>query len=91
MVDDEFLERVGLKKGTRGVVNHEERGRILQAMDGCDFKAAAGGSLSNTLVALARLGGRSLNIAMIGSVGGDPLSEFYRYLLILNTVRFKLV
>ena len=83
MVDDEFLERLGLEKGTRKVVNHEERGRVLQAMDGCSYKAAAGGSLSNSLVALARLGGRSiggppLNVAMAGSIGSDPLGSFYR-------------
>lgn len=84
MVDDDFLQRLGLEKGTRKIVNHKERGRVLQAMDGCSYKAAAGGSLSNTLVALARLGSRSLggpslNVAMAGSVGNDPLGGFYRY------------
>ncbi|KAE8719517.1 Detected protein of confused Function [Hibiscus syriacus] len=83
MVDDEFLERLGLEKGTRKVINHEERGRVLRAMDGCSYKAAAGGSLSNSLVALARLGykpigGSALNVAMAGSVGSDPLGGFYR-------------
>ncbi|KAG1354282.1 putative sugar kinase slr0537 [Cocos nucifera] len=82
MVDDELLKRLGIEKGTRKVVNHEERGRVLRAMDGCCYKAAAGGSLSNTLVALARLGrwsvsGPVLNVAMAGSVGGDPLGGFY--------------
>lgn len=83
MVDDKFIETVGIEKGTRKVVNHEERGRVLRAMDGCSYKAAAGGSLSNTLVALARLGSRSvsgpnLNVAMAGSIGSDPLGGFYR-------------
>lgn len=83
MVENEFLEKLGLEKGTRKMVHHEERGRVLRAMDGCTYKAAAGGSLSNTLVALARLGSRSLggpplNIAMAGSVGSDPLGSFYR-------------
>lgn len=84
MVDDEFLHRLGIQKGTRKVVNHEERGRVLRAMDGCSYKAAAGGSLSNSLVALSRLGSsRSTNypelrIAMAGSVGSDPLGSFYR-------------
>ena len=93
MVDDEFLERLGLEKGTRKVVNHEERGRVLQAMDGCSYKAAAGGSLSNSLVALARLGGRSiggppLNVAMAGSIGSDPLGSFYRTKLRRANVNF---
>ncbi|CAH8275147.1 unnamed protein product [Arabidopsis lyrata] len=82
VVDDEFLEKLGLEKGTRKLINHEERGKLLQAMDGCSYKAAAGGSLSNTLVALARLGSQSigdrpLNVAMAGSIGGDPLGSFY--------------
>ncbi|MFS8023596.1 putative ribokinase [Helianthus anomalus] len=92
-VDDEFLMRLGLEKGTRKVVNHEERGRVLQAMDGCSYKAAAGGSLSNTLVALARLGGHPmsgapLNVAMAGSIGGDPLGGFYRTKLRRANVSF---
>lgn len=83
IVDDAFFEKLELEKGTRKLANHEERGRVLRAMDGCSYKAAAGGSLSNTLVALARLGTRHLgasplNVAMTGSVGSDPLGSFYR-------------
>ncbi|EOY10177.1 Ribokinase, putative isoform 2 [Theobroma cacao] len=93
MVDDEFLERLELEKGTRKVVNHEERGRVLRAMDGCSYKAAAGGSLSNSLVALARLGskpigGPMLNVAMAGSIGSDPLGGFYRAKLHRANVNF---
>ncbi|CAA0808646.1 pfkB-like carbohydrate kinase family protein [Striga hermonthica] len=88
IVDDEFLVRLGLNKGTRKIVNHEERGKVLRAMDGCSYKAAAGGSLSNTLSALARLGGQALNIAMAGSVGSDPLGGFYRSKLQRANVKF---
>ncbi|GAB4858156.1 hypothetical protein Ancab_009553 [Ancistrocladus abbreviatus] len=83
VIDDDFLVRLSLEKGRRKVVNHEERGKVLHAMDGCSYKAAAGGSLSNSLVALARLGsqpagGPILNVAMAGSIGSDPLGGFYR-------------
>nr|XP_043613100.1 uncharacterized sugar kinase slr0537 [Erigeron canadensis] len=93
IVNDDFLMRLGLEKGTRKVVNHEERGRVLQAMDGCSYKAAAGGSLSNTLVALARLGGHqmggpALNVALAGSIGSDPLGGFYRTKLRRANVSF---
>eukprot|EP01018_Ginkgo_biloba_P039901 Gb_02545 [translate_table: standard] len=93
MVEDGFLEKLGLEKGIRRVVGHEERGKVLRAMDGCSFKAAAGGSLSNTLVALARLGMGSnefpaLNVAMTGSVGSDPLGHFYRAKLQRASVNF---
>ncbi|XP_061346951.1 uncharacterized protein LOC133292549 [Gastrolobium bilobum] len=87
-VDDEFLKNLGLEKGTRKLVNHEERGRVLQAMDGCSYKAAAGGSLSNSLVALARLGASSINVAMAGSVGSDLLGGFYREKLRRANVQF---
>lgn len=87
------MERLGLEKGTRKLVNHEERGRVLRAMDGCSYKAAAGGSLSNSLVALARLGGKpiggpALNVAMTGSVGSDPLGGFYRLGIVLNMLNW---
>ncbi|XP_010553829.1 PREDICTED: uncharacterized protein LOC104823799 [Tarenaya hassleriana] len=93
VVDYGFLTKLGLEKGTRKIINHEERGKVLQAMDGCSYKAAAGGSLSNTLVALARLGSRSiggppLNVAMAGSIGGDPLGSFYRTKLRRANVNF---
>ncbi|KAJ7982637.1 pfkB-like carbohydrate kinase family protein [Quillaja saponaria] len=93
IVDDEFLKKLELEKGTRKLVDHEERGRVLQAMDGCSYKAAAGGSLSNSLVALARLGSRSiggptLNVAMAGSIGSDPLGGFYRTKLRRANVQF---
>ncbi|CAA7039692.1 unnamed protein product [Microthlaspi erraticum] len=93
VVDDEFLQKLDLEKGTRKLINHEERGKVLQAMDGCSYKAAAGGSLSNTLVALARLGcqsigDRPLNVAMAGSIAGDPLGSFYRTKLRRANVNF---
>ncbi|GMI91202.1 GENES NECESSARY FOR THE ACHIEVEMENT OF RUBISCO ACCUMULATION 5 [Hibiscus trionum] len=83
MINDEFFDRFRLEKRTRKAVNHEERGGVLRAMDGCNYKAAAGGSLFNSLVTLTRLGynpigGNDLNIAMAGSVGSDPLEGFHK-------------
>ena len=84
VVSEEFLERLGLEKGKRTVVGHEERSHVLRALDGESYKVSAGGSLSNTLVALARLGmshtqAEEVRVAMTGSVGSDPLGDFYRY------------
>jgi sugar/nucleoside kinase (ribokinase family) len=92
-VGDDFLEQLGLVKGIRKVVNHEERGKVLRALDGRSYKLSAGGSLSNTLVALARLGtastqSRTLNVAMTGSVGSDALGDFYRTKLLRAGVHF---
>ena len=63
----------------------EERGAILASLDGASYQISAGGSLSNTLMALARLsttgvqrsGARELRVAMAGLVGSDPLGAFY--------------
>ncbi|KAG6549627.1 hypothetical protein Mapa_008605 [Marchantia paleacea] len=93
IVEDGFLQALGLVKGTRKVVNHEERGNCIRALDGRNYKVTAGGSLSNTLVALARLGvgyndEPRLNVAMTGSVGSDALGDFYRTKLKRANVHF---
>ncbi|KAH8970367.1 hypothetical protein BDL97_02G085500 [Sphagnum fallax] len=93
MVGDDFLDKLGLVKGSRKVVDQEERGHVLGAVDGHSYKLAAGGSLSNTLVALARLGvatshNPTINVAMTGSIGGDTLGDFYRTKLLRANVHF---
>lgn len=92
-VSDEFLEELGLVKGTRKVVNLEERGKVVRALDPAHYKLSAGGSLSNTLVALARLGtvsgqNSAQNVAMTGSVGSDHFGDFYRTKLLRANVHF---
>ena len=63
-----------------------ERADIIEALDADAYKVSAGGSLSNSLVALSRLGTAAerqslqpagLRVAMAGVVGNDPLSHFY--------------
>lgn len=58
----------------------------MEALDGESYQIAAGGSLSNTLQALARLGaaaealgtGRNVRVGMAGLIGSDSLGAFYR-------------
>ena len=70
-VSDEFLQDVlgelnkennsgdkhAYKKGDRVIVSVDQLGSVLNKLDSTDFKVTTGGSLSNTLVALSRLGG----------------------------------
>jgi sugar/nucleoside kinase (ribokinase family) len=80
-VDDAFLTQLGLEKGSRKLIGHEERSEVLRRLDGESYACNAGGSLSNTLVALSRLGaaaGTPLPVGLAGSVGGDALGDFYR-------------
>jgi sugar/nucleoside kinase (ribokinase family) len=80
-VDDAFLASLRLDKGSRKLIGHEERSEVLRRLDGESYACNAGGSLSNTLVALSRLGaaaGTPLPVGLAGSVGGDALGDFYR-------------
>jgi sugar/nucleoside kinase (ribokinase family) len=85
-VDDEgdgdnsaILSQLGVPKGGRRVVSPAERGEhvaLLLESGAGEPRISAGGSLSNTLIGLARLGraaGRPLSVAMGGSVGGDDV------------------
>ena len=80
-VDDAFLAEFGVEKGKRRLISHEERGSVLSRLDGESYKCNAGGSLSNTLVALARLSaaaGAPLRVGLAAAVGGDALGDFYQ-------------
>ena len=80
-VDDSLLAQLALEKGSRKLIGHEERSEVLRRLDGESYACNAGGSLSNTLVALSRLGaasGAPLPVGLAGSVGGDALGDFYR-------------
>ena len=79
-VDDAFLAEWGVEKGTRKLISHEERGAILSRLDGESYKCNAGGSLSNTLVALSRLGAGAaspLRVGLAAATGSDALGDFY--------------
>lgn len=82
VVSKDMIRSLDLVSGQRQVVGHEARGRVLSALDGGSYKVSAGGSLSNTLVALARLCAKSSTsaprVGLIASVGSDALGDFYR-------------
>ena len=58
---------------------------MLSRLEGREYAISAGGSLSNTLMALARLSDASsrvlgeppLRVGMSGLIGSDPLGEVY--------------
>lgn len=92
-VDESLLNRLGVSKGGRRVINVEERGTALELLAGCDSVVSAGGSLANTLVGMSRLAAAQARaadkdvvaphmqprVAMAGCVGGgDALGEFAR-------------
>jgi len=83
-VGDDWLEELEVEKGARKLISVEERGKILEKLEGGSYQVTAGGSLSNTLMALSRLGSAAelqgsakLNVAMSGLIGSDRLGSFY--------------
>lgn len=84
-VEDGLLDELQLEKGSRSLIGVEERGAVLSLLEGREYAISAGGSLSNTLMALARLGEAGhrlageapLRVGMAGLVGADPLGGYY--------------
>ena len=69
-VDDAFLESESLAKGGMALID-AERAATLSAAIAAE-RELSGGSVANTMVGLADLGGRA---AFIGKVGTDSSSE----------------
>jgi sugar/nucleoside kinase (ribokinase family) len=65
------------------LISVEERTKILELLADHQYQISAGGSLSNTLIDLARLGNAnggegSIKVSMAGLVGGDAFGAFYK-------------
>lgn len=92
-VEDDVLQSLGLQKGARKVIGDEEIVDVFETVNYHDSAVAAGGSLSNTLLALARLGMRSngqpsIKVAMSAAVGNDKHGKLYREELEKENVNF---
>jgi len=71
-IDDEFLKRNLLQKGSMNLINLEDSDRILKE---CKIiKQISGGSAANTVVSLANLGN---NVEFIGRIKNDKFGNFF--------------
>ena len=71
-IDDEFLTRNLLKKGSMNLINLEDSSNIL---NDCNIiKKVSGGSAANTVVALANLGN---SVEFIGRIKDDYFGNFF--------------
>ena len=73
-VDDDFLEREGLEKGSMRLIDAEEASRLYDHMG--PAREISGGSAANTVAGVAALGGRA---GFIGQVAEDQLGEIFRH------------
>ena len=71
-IDDEFLKRNLLEKGSMNLINLENSDKILKE---CGItKQISGGSAANTVVSLANLGN---NVEFIGRIKNDKFGNFF--------------
>jgi sugar/nucleoside kinase (ribokinase family) len=84
-VEEDFIVRMGLKKGHMELVDARRQAQVLAALTRHAINRCSGGSAANTVVGVAELGGRA---AYCGKVGDDELGRFYRDDLDAVGVRF---
>ncbi|MHB1426750.1 MAG: adenosine kinase [Gemmataceae bacterium] len=74
-VSDEEFAALGLKRGSTQLVSLEEQQALLKRFEGREPRLVSGGSLANSVVAFAQLGGQA---AFLGCVGDDRYGLFYQ-------------
>lgn len=72
--DDVLLGQVGLPKGGMTLIDEVRQKELRAGMEGLPMEQATGGSAGNTMLALARLGGKA---GFVGKVGRDAFGKFY--------------
>jgi sugar/nucleoside kinase (ribokinase family) len=72
---DSFLADYGLEKGSMQLVDRDFSNRVLEGATALKKELASGGSASNTIHGLARMG---VPAGFIGTVGQDEFGDFFR-------------
>ena len=85
---DTYFENMGLIKGGMKLINNEELTKITSFIEDRESKTAAGGSSSNTISGLSKMG---IECGFIGKVGDDYFGNFYKEDLLINNVKPFLV
>ncbi len=82
-IDDAMIADNGLTKGTMRLIDTAEAERIYGLMG--PAVQVSGGSASNTVAGIARLGGRA---AIFGKVADDELGRFFRHDIVAEGVHY---
>jgi len=83
-VNDEDVKSLGISKGSMNHISFEQALAIQQQFSSIRKSMIAGGSASNTVNAIASMGG---NAAFIGKLGNDEIGEFFRQDTLRNGVK----
>lgn len=73
-VDPAFLKKAGIDKGVMTLVDEKRQQEIIDGIEHPPLKQSSGGSAANSMIAMARLGGKAIYACKVGS---DPLADFY--------------
>lgn len=73
-VSDAEFEALALEKGTMRLVEMEEQGALLKSLQARTPALVSGGSVANSIIAIAQLGGKT---ALCSSIGDDRYGLFY--------------
>ncbi|TWT80896.1 5-dehydro-2-deoxygluconokinase [Planctomycetes bacterium CA13] len=73
-VEDAILSELGFDKGVMTLVDDEKQRSVLHRLNGHPLNCCAGGSVANSIVALAEFGGSG---AFIGKIGRDDVGESF--------------
>ena len=74
-VTQDDLRRLGIDKGVMTLVDGERRRHVIEGLGDAPVNQASGGSAANTMITVARFGGRT-HYAF--QVGDDEWGAFYR-------------
>lgn len=85
LVNDDFITKQSLGKGSMQLVDAEQQGALLNELERQDLRLQSGGSAANTMIAIAQSGGTAF---YTGKVAKDSHGEFYRKDLIEAGVGF---
>lgn len=71
---EETLREVGIRKGAMDMINRDQMITIRRTQEQLERTEAPGGSVCNTMRAMAQLGAQT---GFIGKIGDDAVGEFY--------------
>jgi sugar/nucleoside kinase (ribokinase family) len=86
--DDNLLKELDVAKGSMNLIDSERRKTVFEKMDGLDIKMTTGGSVSNTTLALRKIG---VPVGFIGKIGNDEYGTFYLREMTESGVKLHLI
>jgi sugar/nucleoside kinase (ribokinase family) len=86
--EDTCLERLNLPKGSMQLIDEQKLEILNTAIENIDKFLAAGGSASNTITSMAKLG---IETGFIGKIGTDVYGQYYKNDLQKHGVKLHLI